>query len=71
MLKTHPRQAAKEKEQQKLEGDDDDDEDTPTSRLVAALLKHLMKGFQAKDKTVRFRVVQIVAELIFSLGEME
>lgn len=50
---------------------EDDDEDTPTSRLVAALLKHLIKGFNAKDKIVRYRVVQIVAELIFSLGELE
>ncbi|KAF9508646.1 hypothetical protein BS47DRAFT_1320578 [Hydnum rufescens UP504] len=62
--------ATKEKEQQKQDGNEDD-EDTPTSRLVAALLKHLIKGFQAKDKIVRFRVVQIVAELIFSLGEMD
>lgn len=50
---------------------DDDDEDTPTSRFVAALLKHLIKGFNAKDKIVRYRVVQIVAELILSLGELE
>lgn len=59
--------AAKDKEA----ASEDEEEDTPTSRLVAALLKHLIKGFNAKDKIVRYRVVQIVAELIFSLGELE
>ena len=64
--------AAQEKERQIEENpDDEDDEDTPSSRLVATLLKRLLKGFQAKDKIVRYRVVQIVAELIFSLGELE
>lgn len=50
---------------------EDDDEETPTSRLVKHLLKHTMKGFSAKDKTVRYRSVQVIAELIFSLGELE
>ncbi|KAF8342823.1 nuclear condensing complex subunit [Cantharellus anzutake] len=64
--------AAEEKERQHEENpDDEDDEDTPSSRLVAVLLKHLMKGFHAKDRVVRYRVMQIVAELIFSLGEMD
>lgn len=63
-----PKTAAEEKEKA---GDEDDDEDTPASRLVSTLLKHLIKGFNAKDKIVRYRVVQIVAELIFSLGELE
>jgi condensin complex subunit 3 len=67
MLKDGPPSAAQDKEA----AGEDDDEDTPTSRLVAALLKHLIKGFNAKDKIVRYRVVQIVAELIFSLGELE
>lgn len=66
-LKDEPLLAAQNKEA----AGDDDDEDTPTSRLVAALLKHLIKGFNAKDKIVRYRVVQIVAELILSLGELE
>jgi hypothetical protein len=51
--------------------DEDDDEETFASRFTAALLKHLLKGFVAKDKNVRYRVTQIVAEMILSLGEME
>ena len=52
-------------------GDKDDDEDTPASRFVARLLKHLLKGFLAKDKNVRYRVLQVVAEMISHLGEIE
>lgn len=50
---------------------EDDDEETMASRFVARLLKHLMKGFHAKDKNVRYRVLQIVAEMISHLGEIE
>lgn len=50
---------------------DDDAEESPTSRLVQHLLKYTMRGFAAKDKTVRYRSVQVIAELIFSLGELE
>ena len=47
-----------------------EDEDTTASRFVEYLLKHLLKGFEAKDKNVRYRVCQIVAELVSSMGEM-
>ncbi|CAL1698800.1 unnamed protein product [Somion occarium] len=50
---------------------DVDDEDTPHSRFVALLLSYLLKGFEAKDKTVRFRVVNIVTELVSHLGELD
>ncbi|KZO96900.1 putative mitotic chromosome condensation-related protein [Calocera viscosa TUFC12733] len=51
--------------------DNDEDEDTPASRLVAFLLSHLLKGFEAKDKSVRYRCVQLVALMISSLGELD
>ncbi|EJU03066.1 ARM repeat-containing protein [Dacryopinax primogenitus] len=51
--------------------DGDDDEDTPASRLIAFLLSHLLKGFEAKDKSVRYRCVQLVAMMISSLGELD
>jgi condensin complex subunit 3 len=35
------------------------------------LLKYFLKGFQAKDKNVRYRVVCFVAEVISQLGELE
>ncbi|KAF8494799.1 nuclear condensing complex subunit [Gautieria morchelliformis] len=52
-------------------GDGDENEDTPATRFVARLLKHLLKGFLAKDKNVRYRVLQIVAEMISHLGEID
>lgn len=51
--------------------DDDDDDDTPASRFVSQLIKYLLKGFEAKDKNVRFRVLQIVTDMISNLGEIE
>ncbi|KAF9461702.1 chromosome condensation complex protein [Collybia nuda] len=49
----------------------DDDDDTTASRFTARLLKHLLKGFVAKDKSVRYRVVQTVAEMVSHLGEID
>ena len=62
-------QAAEERAKQ-AEGEDNDDESTAT-RFTYRLLKHFLKGFQAKDKNVRYRVVCFVAEVISHLGELE
>ncbi|KAJ6570219.1 nuclear condensing complex subunit [Mycena vulgaris] len=59
--------AAEEKESD----NDNDDDDTTASRFTAKLLKFLLKGFQAKDKIVRYRVVFIVAEMVAHLGEVD
>ena len=53
------------------EGEDEDDEETTTSRFVSRLLRFLFKGCQAKDKVIRFRVVQCIAEMVAHLGEVE
>ncbi|TFK38229.1 nuclear condensing complex subunit [Crucibulum laeve] len=60
--------AAEEKSAQ--EGDDED-EDTTASRFTAHLLKFLLKGFESKDKIVRYRVLQTVAEMVSHLGEID
>lgn len=57
-------------ERQKREVDEDED-DTTASRFVARILRYLCKGSVAKDKVVRFRVVQCIAEMISHLGEIE
>ncbi|KAG8985209.1 hypothetical protein FRB93_006052 [Tulasnella sp. JGI-2019a] len=63
---------ATEKVKEEKEGEKaDEDEDTPASRLVTALIKHLLRGFQAKDKNVRYRVLYCVAEMISSIGEID
>lgn len=45
--------------------------DSPASRLTSSVLRHLIKGFVAKDKNVRFRCAQFVATMITGLGELE
>ena len=47
------------------------EEESPTSRFVMRLLRHFLKGFQAKSKDVRFRCLGFVSEIISNLGEME
>ncbi|KIK68741.1 hypothetical protein GYMLUDRAFT_190085 [Collybiopsis luxurians FD-317 M1] len=45
---------------------------TPAARFTERLVcKLLVNGFAAKEKTVRYRAVQISAELVFSLGEID
>ena len=49
----------------------DEDDDTLASRFLSRLLKWLFQGFNAKNKTTRYRSVSIVSELIAHLGELE
>ncbi|KAE9396732.1 hypothetical protein BT96DRAFT_921993 [Gymnopus androsaceus JB14] len=56
--------------------DEDDIEDDvaypPAARFTERLVcKLLVKGFAAKEKLVRYRAVQLCAELVFNLGEIE
>jgi len=51
--------------------DPDDDSETTAARFTARLLKFLLKGFLSKDKSVRYRVLQTVAEMVLHLGEIE
>jgi condensin complex subunit 3 len=47
----------------------DDGEKTTATCFTRCLLKHSPKGFEAKDKNVRYRVVCFVAEVISQFGE--
>ena len=47
------------------------DEDTPTTRFAERIIKFLLAGCLAKDKNVRFRVVQSIADMVLHLGEIE
>ena len=48
-----------------------DDDETTATRFTHRLLKHFVKGFEAKDKNIRYRVVCFVAEVISQFGELE
>lgn len=56
---------------QAQEGRNGTEASTPADRLASSTLKHLLHGFNAKDKTVRFRVTQMVATLISGITELE
>ena len=53
------------------EDGEEEEENTTASRFTAHLLLWLFDGFLAKDKNVRFRVLQTVAEMIAHLGAIE
>lgn len=49
----------------------EDEDDTMESRFVQRLLKVLLNGFVAKDKSVRFRSCALVAKMVSYMGELE
>lgn len=49
----------------------DEEEETTASRFVTRILRFLLSGCVAKDKNVRYRVLQTIAEMIAHLGEIE
>ncbi|KAI0777818.1 nuclear condensing complex subunit [Trametes elegans] len=49
----------------------DEDEDTTSERFLSHLVHFLLKGCTAKDKVVRFRVIQCIADTISHLGEID
>ncbi|KAG5641543.1 hypothetical protein DXG03_004802 [Asterophora parasitica] len=53
------------------EADEDDEEESTASRFTARLLNFLLKGLLAKEKSVRYRVLQTVAEMVSHLGEID
>ncbi|KAF8647428.1 hypothetical protein AX16_006718 [Volvariella volvacea WC 439] len=63
---------AEEKAERGEEDDDEEEEDdTLASRFIVRLLKFLLGGFEARDKSVRYRVLSTVAEMIAHLGGVE
>jgi condensin complex subunit 3 len=58
-------------EEKSAADEEDDDEDTTASRFTARLLKFLLKGFLARDRFVRYRVLYTVAEMVSHLGAIE
>ncbi|KAF8906012.1 nuclear condensing complex subunit [Gymnopilus junonius] len=49
----------------------DDEDETTASRFTEKLIKFLLPGFLAKNKNVRYRALQIVAEMISYLGQID
>lgn len=53
------------------EKEEEENDDTTATRFVEILLKHLLRGFHAKNKSVRLRCCQMVALLVNGLESME
>lgn len=58
-----------------IDGDEEDEKEfeelggkTPEARFIKTLLNYLLRGFLAKDKNVRYRVLQLVTEMTSHLG---
>jgi len=49
----------------------DEEEDTIADRFMARVFRHFLQAFVAKDKTIRYRAVQIVGEMLPHVGLME
>ncbi|EMD32178.1 hypothetical protein CERSUDRAFT_143953 [Gelatoporia subvermispora B] len=61
---------ALEKATSKTEAQDDEDE-TPASRFALRLLSWTLQGFEAKDKTVRYRCITIIEELLSHFTQVD
>lgn len=64
---------AKDEEEQKNQmhdNDEDDYVDTVATRFEEYLINHLLRGIEAKHKTVRYRVCYLIAATINHLGEI-
>ncbi|KGU11873.1 condensin complex subunit 3 [Candida albicans 19F] len=57
-----------EEDQEDQEGEGD--QETPISEFISYLIKYLLSGIEAKDKSVRYRVVQTLAYLVEFLTEI-
>lgn len=66
-----------EEEERKEDSDNDDDdsddepESTVASRFCEALIRHVLRGTQAKDRHVRFRCCHILSTVINSLSDID
>ncbi|CAN6674321.1 condensin complex subunit 3 [Trichomonascus vanleenenianus] len=52
------------------EGQQEADDDSVATRFVEYFIRHLLRGIEAKDKVVRFRVCQLIAVTVNHLGEI-
>ncbi|CAH6721892.1 condensin complex subunit 3 [[Candida] jaroonii] len=51
--------------------EDDEEEDEPVANLVDNMLRHLSIGMRAKNRNVRYRVVQILSYVLAHIGDID
>ncbi|ONH64661.1 Condensin complex subunit 3 [Cyberlindnera fabianii] len=60
----------KEEEEEQDDEEDEEEEDNIFTRFVKYFVDHLLRGIEAKDKNVRYRVIQFLDLTMGSLGEI-
>lgn len=60
-----------EEEDRDEDEDDEEEESTVASRFCEALIRHVLRGTQAKDRHVRFRCCHILSTVINSLSDID
>lgn len=58
-------------EEKMIKTHEEDYEETYTEAFIKYLILHLLRGIEVKDKTVRYRVVQILAYLVYYIGDID
>ena len=58
-------------EAMEIDSGEDETPDTIESRFISSVLRHLIRGMDAKDKAVRLRVCQLIAGTMNCLAEIE
>ncbi|KAH8101082.1 nuclear condensing complex subunit [Cristinia sonorae] len=61
----------KDVEERKTKDAEEAEEDTTSSRFIIRVFRFLLKGCAAKDKTIRYRAVQCMAEMVQYLGQID
>ena len=60
-----------EEEKGEGEGQEEGEEDTLSSRFIHMFIIHLLRGIESKDKTVRYRVVQLLDFIMGGMREID
>ncbi|KAG5363452.1 Condensin complex subunit 3 [Yarrowia sp. B02] len=60
-----------EEEEEREEDEEEEEESTVASRFCEALIRHVLRGTQAKDRHVRFRCCHILSTVINSLSDID
>lgn len=55
----------------KNQQNDDSMEIDDTTRIANYLLNHLLRGVEAKDRNVRYRIIQLIAYLVNFIGDID
>ncbi|KAG5362201.1 Condensin complex subunit 3 [Yarrowia sp. C11] len=71
VLRLQEEEEENREEEEEREEDSDEEQSTISSRFCEALIRHVLRGTQAKDRHVRFRCCHILSTVINSLSDID